>query len=62
MVVIEAGNKETLDMGMSNKTDKTMNFKDKPSMLHNYRAFHSKFQIFIAELSQNVLYCHHCDF
>ena len=32
--------KESLDTGMSNKTDKTMNLKDKPSMLHNYRAFH----------------------
>lgn len=59
MVIIETESKEYLDTGMS-----TMNLKDKPtcSMLRNYRAFHSKFQIFIAELSQNVLCCHHCDF
>ena len=40
MVMIETENKENLDTGMSNKTDKTMNLMDKPSMLHNYRAFH----------------------
>ena len=40
MVVIETKSEENLDAEMSNKTDKTMNLKDKPSMLHNYRAFH----------------------
>lgn len=38
MVMIETESTENLDTGMSN--NKTMNLKDKPSMLHNYRAFH----------------------
>ena len=40
MIESKIESKENLDTAMSNKTDKTMILKDKPSMLHNYRAFH----------------------